>query len=534
MIALNTIRSRLIAMMLSSSLVALLSAGITIFAVEGERARTVLKDELSVVANLVGNHSTAALSFLDQSTAQESLSSLGGMPNIEAACLLNDNGAVFVSYHRPETQPWNCIESAIDESDGLGTAVISNTLVVAMPIVSKGSNIGTIMLKSSFEPLQARTRALLFSLLFAALAALVITIPIALNLQRPISKPLYRIRQSTEEIIETQDYSLRVPTSEISEISKMATAFNTMLTTIEHQKAALLNTANDLEIQVAARTAELSASKQTLEQTLAALQAAQHDMIQQEKLASLGSLVAGVAHELNTPMGNAIVVCSSLESEINGLNDDVNSGALRKSVLIGRIEKLRLGTDIALRNLHRAASLVTSFKQVAVDQTSERRRKFDLAIAVREIIGTLSPMLKHKISGIHVDIDEDIKLDSYPGPLGQIITNLVMNAQIHGYDGDPSGVIEIHGKAAGEHFAIIEIKDFGRGIAPENIDRIFDPFFTTRLGQGGSGLGLNIVYNMVTSTLGGSIRVSSTQGEGTCFILKLPREAPHKESAEKC
>ena len=533
MISLNSIRSRLIAMMLLSSVVALLAASVTIFAVEGERAKQVLNDELSVIANLVGNHSTAALSFVDQATAQESLASLAGMPNIEAACLLDENKAIFVSYHRPDAPAWNCTEFIISEADEFGTAIISSTLVVAMPVVSKGSNIGTIILKSSFEPLQARTRALLFSLLFAAIAALILTIPIALRLQRPISKPLYQIRQSTEEIIETQDYSLRVPTSEIAEISKMATAFNTMLTTIEQQKAALLNTANDLEIQVAARTAELSASKQTLEETLTTLQATQHDMIQQEKLASLGSLVAGVAHELNTPMGNAIVVCSSLESEIDGLNDDVNSGTLRKSVLIGRIEKLRLGTNIAMRNIQRAASLVTSFKQVAVDQTSERRRKFDLAEVVQEIIGTLLPMLKHKLAGINLDIDEGIELDSYPGPLGQIITNLVMNAQIHGYDGDPSGVVEIHGKAAGEHFVIIEIKDFGQGIAAENINRIFDPFFTTRLGHGGSGLGLNIVYNMVTSTLGGSIRVSSAQGEGTCFILKLPREAPHKESAEK-
>ena len=529
MIRLKTIRSRLIAMMLSSSLVALLVAGITIYAVEGERTKQALKDELLLIASLVGNHSTAALSFLDQSTAQESLFSLDKMPNIEAACLLDENGRIFAFYHRADTPAWHCNESAIDESDGLGTAVISSTLVVSMPVVNKGNRIGTIMLKSSFEPLQARTHALLLSLLLAALAALALTIPIALSLQRPIANPLYRIRESTEKIIETHDYSLRVPTSEITEVSKMATAFNTMLTTIEQQKAALLNTANDLENQVAARTAELSTSKQMLEETLDTLKAAQHDMIQQEKLASLGSLVAGVAHELNTPMGNAIVVCSSLESEIEGLNDDLNSGALRKSVLLSRIEKLRTGNNISLRNMQRAASLVASFKQVAVDQTSERRRIFDLADGVREIVGTLLPMLKRKLSGVNVDIPGGIKLDSYPGPLGQIITNLVMNAQIHAYEDNPSGEVEIHGEALGDEAVIIEIRDFGRGIAPENIDRIFDPFFTTRLGQGGSGLGLNIVYNMVVSTLGGSIRVRSTLGEGTCFILKLPRQAPHKE-----
>jgi signal transduction histidine kinase len=520
-------------MMFMTSLVALLVAGFTIFAVEGERARESLQNELAVAANLVGNHSTAALSFLDRDTANEALASLGSMSNIEAACLLDDSGAVFVSYQQPNTSPWNCIESAIDESDGLGTAVLNSSLIVSMPIVSKGNTIGTIMLKSSFEPLQARTRALLFSLLFSAIAALLLTIPIALHLQRPISNPLYRIRESTEQIIETHDYSLRVPSSEISEISKMATAFNAMLSTIEQQKAALQNTASDLEIQVAARTAELSTSKQTLETALETLQATQHDMIQREKLASLGSLVAGVAHELNTPMGNAIVVCSSLENEIEELNNDVNSGTLKKSVLLGRVEKFRLGTSIAMRNLERAANLVSSFKQVAVDQTSERRRKFDLAESMGEIVGTLGPMLKHKLAGINVDIPDGIKLDSYPGPLGQVITNLVTNAQIHGYDSDTTGIVEIRGETAGEQHVIIEIRDFGRGIAPENIDRIFDPFFTTRLGQGGSGLGLNIVYNMVAATLGGTIQVRSTLGEGTRFILKLPRKAPHKENTEK-
>jgi signal transduction histidine kinase len=179
-----------------------------------------------------------------------------------------------------------------------------------------------------------------------------------------------------------------------------------------------------------------------------------------------------------------------------------------------------------MHSLQRAASLVMSFKQVAVDQTSENRRTFDVLDTVKEILMTLGPGLRKTTHRVELDVPADITMDSYPGPFGQIITNLINNALVHGLRDETAGVITLRVHREGSSRVIVMVSDSGCGIPPQNIERVFDPFFTTRLGQGGSGLGLNIVYNLVTKTLGGQIHVSSPPGSGAIFTLTLPLVAP--------
>ena len=281
----------------------------------------------------------------------------------------------------------------------------------------------------------------------------------------------------------------------------------------------------ELEARVVQRTAALTVANDELAGALAHLKQAQGDLIRSEKLAALGRLVAGVAHELNTPIGNGLMAVSTLESHHHDFTAALAEG-LRRSTLDQYVENVGIATEIATRNLHRAAELVASFKQVAVDQTSSQRRPFDLKTVVDEMLTSMRPMLSRTTHRVEADIADGLRFDSYPGPLGQVIGNLIDNAIKHGFEGRSGGSIVITGTALDAERVVLTVADDGCGISEKNLVRIFDPFFTTRLGQGGSGLGLNIVHNIVTGVLCGSLDVSSTEGEGTSFRLVLPRVLP--------
>lgn len=281
-----------------------------------------------------------------------------------------------------------------------------------------------------------------------------------------------------------------------------------------------------LETRVVERTAELQASNRELCDTVEALNQTKDQLVQSEKLAALGALVAGISHELNTPIGNGLTVASSLEHRVEKFSEMLDAG-MRRSDLQSFVDETRTAAEIITRNLSRAGHLVSSFKQVAVDQTSSQRRTFELASVVSEILLTLGAVIKKTRCHIAVNVPANILLESYPGPLGQVISNLITNALVHAFEPDASGDIVIHAELqANGNFVELSVRDNGLGIPPENQRRIFDPFFTTRLGQGGSGLGLHIVHNIVGGVLGGKIKVHSTLGQGTEFCMTLPIVAP--------
>lgn len=286
-----------------------------------------------------------------------------------------------------------------------------------------------------------------------------------------------------------------------------------------------LNT--QLEARVVQRTAELQSSNHELLRTLETLRLAKDQLVQSEKLAALGALVAGVAHELNTPIGNGLTVASSLESKIQDFDHLLTKG-LKRSDLQNFLDDTRLAADILVRNLMRAGALVSSFKQVAVDQTSSHRRRFSLSSVVSEILVTLGPSIRKSNCTVSTEVEEGIWLNSYPGPLGQVLTNLINNAIVHGFDAEQAGRITVRAWEPNPGLVSVEIQDTGRGIHPDDLHRVFEPFFTTRLGQGGSGLGLHIVHNLITSVLGGTIEVQSQPGQGAMFTLKLPASAPER------
>lgn len=280
----------------------------------------------------------------------------------------------------------------------------------------------------------------------------------------------------------------------------------------------------ELEQRVAVRTAELSEALETLRR-------AQSELVQSEKLASLGSMVAGVAHELNTPVGNALMVASTLSDQQHQFEQCLDQG-LSRSALNQFLLSVRDTSDILDRNLRRTADLINSFKQVAVDQTSEQRRHFNLQEVAHEVLVTLSPSLRKTSHVLISEIPADIHFDSFPGPLEQVLMNLTNNALRHGFEGRLNGQMRLQAELLPDGWVRLRFSDDGLGISEKNLQRIFDPFFTTKLGQGGSGLGLSIAYNIVTGMLGGKIDVHSEVGHGSEFVIDLPLIAPKEAVVE--
>lgn len=257
----------------------------------------------------------------------------------------------------------------------------------------------------------------------------------------------------------------------------------------------------------------------------AELKATQGQLVEAEKMASLGSLVAGVAHEINTPVGMGIAAISSLAEETRLLAQRYQGGKMKRSTLEAYIKTSLEGCDLITANLQQAAKLVQSFKKVAIDQSSAQKREFLLKDYLKETLLNLMPLLRKTKHRLIIKGSPTIKLDSYPGALSQIVTNLVTNSIHHAYQPNQSGELRFHFWQDHDK-VMIEYSDDGCGIPPENLTQIFEPFFTTARSQGGTGLGLHIVYNLVTQKLKGSIHCESQVGAGTKFILNLPQETP--------
>lgn len=271
------------------------------------------------------------------------------------------------------------------------------------------------------------------------------------------------------------------------------------------------------------RERELVHARHDAEQALNNLQDAQKSLIQAEKMASLGQLVAGVAHEISTPVGVTLTAASFLAEKTNAIKRALDTTGIKKSQLDQFIAKADETTSLMMNNIHRAADLIQSFKQVAVDQTSGEHRPINLCHYLEELLRSFSPMLKKTTHSIQIECPQTLTIDTYPGVLTQILSNLIMNSLTHAFSHGESGTLRIRVWTDNpEETLTLEFSDNGRGIPEAHQSQIFDPFFTTRRGSGGSGLGLNIVYNLVTGPLRGSISLQSAEGKGTTFIVRFP------------
>lgn len=297
----------------------------------------------------------------------------------------------------------------------------------------------------------------------------------------------------------------------------------------EHKYADLLweiKKSIEADFQVIMQQERLIASNAELRDALESLTRTQSDLLRVEKMAALGSLVVGIAHELNTPIGNAVLAASTLQDRADEFSASMHDG-LTRAHMHEFVDTVAQGAGMLLRSLGRATELVNSFKQIAADQSSINRRRFMLKDAVAENLLMLDSSISQSGCQLHSAIPDSIAMDSYPGALGQVLANLLNNALLHAFEGRPPGTVTLSAEMVGNSMVRVMVSDDGVGIPGANLARIFDPFFTTRLGRGGSGLGLHTVYNLVTGPLQGSIAVDSVPERGACFTILLPCVPEH-------
>ncbi|WP_036172466.1 GAF domain-containing sensor histidine kinase [Massilia sp. 9096] len=258
-----------------------------------------------------------------------------------------------------------------------------------------------------------------------------------------------------------------------------------------------------------------------LNQALTQLQEAQSELVRQEKLASLGQMVAGVAHEINTPLGICVTATSHLVQELKLTREELAAGAMTEDSLNAFFDVVDQSLRIMTTNTQRAASLVRSFKQVAVDQSSDDIRSFNLGAYLNEVLLSLQPKLKGRPVEVAIDCPKDLAMESFPGAVSQIVTNMVVNSLVHGFERDQRGRISIRARLDGGQ-VVFEYADDGAGMDADTLAKLFDPFFTTKRGSGGSGLGGHILYNLATGVLKGSLRAESSPGQGLRYHLRFP------------
>jgi PAS domain S-box-containing protein len=300
--------------------------------------------------------------------------------------------------------------------------------------------------------------------------------------------------------------------------------------TQEMQAKQQLRELNDaLESRVRERSAALEQANRDLSNALETLQRTQHDLIAAEKMASLGSLVAGIAHELNTPIGNSLLASTALDDRVQEFTQTIANGSVRRSTLNHHLEEVQLACGLISSSLEKAAALIASFKQIAVDQTNDQRRHFRLQAVALDTVATYTPRLRRSAIQMEVDVPPELELDSYPGSLYQVFNNLINNALMHAFEDRQCGQLWLSARTIENRQVEIVFRDDGIGMPEEVLRHVFDPFFTTKMGNGGTGLGMNIVYNIATGVMGGRIAIDSAPGEGTTIRLVVPGISPQRD-----
>lgn len=481
-----------------------------------------LSTKIQRTSELLSRVNSGPLFYYDTQLIEVNIKSFLKDPEIKSIYILESSGEIDLFYENPSVSKDDLIEVTND-------------------VYYEGDNIGKIITTYSKDVINAELedsiRSMIISLI---LSALVISIVLLLIIKQ-IIRPIIELTDLSYEI-SSGNLDKEITLRSSDEIGTLAKSFIRMRDSIK-EKIESLKIENDerkkVEIALRIRTEELAGanseltahrihleelvSKRTseLQESLNNLERTKDQLVESEKMASLGDLVAGVAHEINTPVGIGVTAASHLESETKTFTEAFKNGELSKSQFENYVNLANESSQMILSNMIRAASLIQSFKKVAVDQSSEEKRPFKLKEYIDEVLLSIHSKFKHTNHTILVTGESDFLLNSYPGALSQVITNLCMNSLIHGFEHTESGHISIIIEQIGDTARII-YSDNGSGISPEIVKRIFDPFFTTKRGRGGSGLGMNIVYNLVSQTLQGTIVCESILGEGTEFVMEIP------------
>lgn len=465
--------------------------------------------ESSLEADLVADLVTAPLAFFDIQGIDTNMRRLHENKNVLLAVVYDPDKKPLVSFN-PSRQPLpNTISILATRYENSGWFPWeAGKLKTALEIKQNGQLLGYLYIERKTERITSFVLQLLSSVsAFACLLIFLVYLG-SRSLSKKILQPILTLTEAAKEVAENNNYSLRVTHDRNDEIAYLYDAFNHLLSDTESLTA-------NLESRVETRTQELQDSLENLKKT-------QVQLVQSEKMAALGNLVSGVAHEVNTPLGNAITGGSIIERETQQLLRQMEEGTLKKSSMEQKLSLLNETAYLLLKSINQAADLIRSFKRISVDQSVEEERDFNLYEYLEEIVLTFHNKLKKIPVTVNLEGDRDLVIKSYPGVYAQIISNFIQNSLLHAFDATTSdATITIRFEVRKETL-ILTYADNGIGI-DESMKKIaFEPFTTTKRNAGGTGLGLNIVYNLVTQKLSGNIELDPTSAQGVRFILTLP------------
>ena len=447
----------------------------------------------------------------------------------------NDNSESFyLSYKHQEGFDFNNqipeVQLTNTEREQLSSPRITDNYVeIFIPIISPiNEKVGYVYLQTNRYLGLSQNNLLLITISIVFAVMFVVIWLVISRLEYRLASPLKLITARIQEISKSKNFSERLPVMAYQEADVVARNINILLNRVEKHIAKLQQAeqqsekrTQELEQKITNRTAALKESNQELLSTLEKLHQFQDQLVESGKMASLGDMVAGVAHEVNTPIGLGVTASTLLSDRLNEMKEHFENKTLKSSQLKKFFNEGQENVGIIYRNLKRAAELISSFKKVAVDQSSEDVRQFDMNELVNEVLLTLAPQIKNTPYQIDIKCPDNLIVWSKPGPINQILINLILNSMLHAFEGKERGTITIDIEMA-ENLVHINYQDNGKGIDKAIRNKIFEPFTTTKRGSGGSGLGLHLVYNLVTQALGGSIEIESKQNIGTKFDIKFP------------
>lgn len=510
------IRRKLLFLIVGTTSAALIATAIVFVIYSWFSARETISDNLTAVSDVFARNTTAALSFNDDAAATEILATLQAESEVSLACIYQKSTgtqALLFSSYRRNINHVGCPSN----TPKLQQNFSSRTLQMLQPIILGNDTIGHIYIERELKDLSQSTNLVMLVVFAAVFGSIIFAIFISSLMQSLIAVPIQNLLQTTKNVSKNSDYSLRAEHKGHDEIGELIGGFNNMLEQIEARDLQLEEAHEELTVRIK----QADSTNLELQTTLQKLQKTQDKLVEVEKMASLGNLVAGIAHEINTPIGVGVTAASTFRSATVDINERLKRDDLPPEKLDFYLTTGLQISDIILRNLERAAELIHSFKQVAVDQSDSGKRAFQVKKYLEETLLSLKPKLRN--TGIEIDVDcpDTLQIYSTPGALSQIITNLVVNSIIHGYENRDKGAIHIALTVENE-VAHLKYHDDGVGMTAEVLKKVFDPFFTTRRGSGGSGLGMHIVYNLVTQQLEGHIDLASEPDQGMTVDISFP------------
>ncbi len=527
----NTIRRSFVLMIAGFISVALIISTLITANIYIKHTKKELVENVQQLANLISTITIVDLVNDDHDSLHSKLRKLNIIPSISYIHIyrLNSQDKIefFTSYNKGNDYP--AIPNKIESINELLKPNITNDMIeFILPINQDNERYGYVYIQSNNDNITSLKNQIIATLVVTSVIIVLLGLMVSLRLSHIITNAMTTLVDTIQKISQNKDYTVECPVMTHKEFDILAKNLNMMLSRTERHIFKLSETkqqsvtlTKELENKVNKRTNALKESNQELLSTLEKLHQFQGKLVESEKMASLGDMVAGVAHEVNTPIGLGVTASTLLSDRLNEIKDAFDDKTLKSSHLKKFLNDGKENVDIIYRNLTRAANLISSFKKVAVDQSNEDSRSFNVNDLLEDVLLTLAPEINRTPYRVELNCPKDLSITSKPEPINQILINLILNSIIHGFEGREYGTIYITVMPL-SHQLNIHYRDDGMGIDESIKNKVFEPFTTTKRGSGGSGLGLHLVYNLVTQALGGGIELQSEKDQGVNFDISFP------------